>query len=80
MKQFKVKQGTHFVIKKEDTMQYLNRLQKVALRDIIDTIERGRVGNCKRLNEYLVVNTDEPYADEIREAIKRGEIAKGENK
>ena len=78
MKPFKIKEGTHFVIKKEDTMQYLNPLEKVALRGIISSIASGRLDNGKKLNEYLVVNTDEPYADEIREVIKRGELAKGE--
>lgn len=42
MEKSKTKEEDVIVIKKEDAMKHLNRHQKVALRDIIDTIERGK--------------------------------------
>lgn len=42
MEKSKAKEEDVIVIKKEDAMQHLNRHQKVALRDIIDTIELGK--------------------------------------
>jgi hypothetical protein len=76
MKKLKVKENTHFVIKKDDTMQYLNRLQKVALRDVLDTISKSRKKDNKKNNEYLIINKDEPYANKVFEVIKQGEIHK----
>ena len=29
-------------------------------------------------NEYFIINIDEPYAEEIFEVLKRGQMAKGE--
>ena len=77
---FKVKEGTHFVIKKGDAIQYLHCLQEEALSNILETIKQGRKAHGRKENQYLIINTDEPYADEIREVIKRGELAKGELK
>jgi hypothetical protein len=76
MKKLKVKENTHFVIKKDDTMQYLNRLQKVALRDVLDTISKSRKKDNKKNNEYLIINKDEPYANKVLEVIINGEIEK----
>lgn len=32
----------------------------------------------KRWNEYFIINIDEPYAIDIYEVLKRGQMAKGE--
>lgn len=76
MRKFEKKVGTHFVLKNDDCMYYLNRHQKVALRDGIDTIAKGRLDDGKKLNDYFVVNIDEPYAQEVFEVIKKGETNK----
>jgi len=32
----------------------------------------------KRFREYFIINIDEPYAQEIFDVLKRGQMAKGE--
>lgn len=51
------------VIKKEDVDKYLNDENKVALHDCIKTIINSRKLDGKSLNDYLVVNKNESYAD-----------------
>ena len=76
MKEFEVKQGTHIVLKVADVEKYLTDNQKYQLKRIQTVIEYGRIESKKKLNDYYVVNLDEPYADKIYEVIKNGEIKK----
>lgn len=57
------------VIKKEDIDKYLNDKGKTALYGCLEIIEDSRELNCKKLNNYLVVNKDEPYADLVSKLI-----------
>lgn len=59
------------VIKNEDIEKYLTTLAKEDLDDILFEIYHGRKRDGKKNNTYLVINTDEPYADEIIEILKR---------
>jgi hypothetical protein len=38
---------------------------------ISNTVKQARVKKGKKENTYLVINTDEPYADEVIEIMKR---------
>ena len=46
--------------------------------------KRGKGGGMKVLKEmkperrYFIINIDEPYASEVYEILKRGQMAKGE--
>lgn len=58
------------VIKDEDVMKYLNIKGQEALNGILETIADARsMDNKKCENKYLVINTDEPYADLVKALI-----------
>lgn len=64
-----IKETTHIVIKIDDTDKYLSEHQKRELNNILLTINKGRLSDKKPLNEYLVINKDEKYADKIQKLI-----------
>jgi len=60
------------VIKNTDVAEYLNQKEIQMLVKPITKIEDCRIADGKRpSNIYLVINTDEPYADEVIEILKR---------
>lgn len=69
MKKAELKQGTHVVIKIEDAEKYLDKLQLIQFKTLFAIIDMGRVEDGKDINTYYVVNTDEPYADEVLDLI-----------
>lgn len=58
------------VIKKDDADKYLNEKGQETLNGILDIIFDSRSMDGKKINKYLVINTDEPYADEVIEILK----------
>ena len=52
-------------VKVEDVEKYLDDEQKTQLRKICDFLCYGRAKDGKKMNEYIVINTDEPYFDEV---------------
>ncbi len=58
------------VIKKDDAEKYLNYSGKVALNHVLEVVEDGRSIDRKKINTYVVINVDEPYADEVIEIMK----------
>ena len=59
------------VIKLADIEKYLAPLQKMELREIISTIQWHRAAEGKRrYNSYVVVNEDQPYAEQVWALIK----------
>ncbi|TYS50107.1 hypothetical protein [Bacillus infantis] len=58
------------VVKNDDIEKYLSKNEQEKLIDCVGQIEMSRaiegLGNAK----YLVINTDEPYADEVIEIMK----------
>lgn len=61
------------VLKNKDIKKYLTLEQKVELLQILKSIDSGRVEEGKQPaseNTYVVINTDEPYIDEIIETMK----------
>ncbi len=60
------------VIKREDVTTYLDRVERDILSRTLKKIASGRRRKGKNDdNEYLVINTDEPYAPEIIEILKQ---------
>lgn len=64
--------NTHIVINRADADAYLTTEQTVHLRDILKEIEACRGWDRKPTdNRYLVINLDEPYAEEVIEIMRR---------
>ena len=60
------------VLKNEDIEKYSTCEQKDELFKIIYDIELGRfLDNKNPSNTYLIINTDESYADEVIAILKR---------
>jgi len=59
------------VLKNEEVEKYLSPLAKHRLQQLLDVINHCRIRDNKPLNTYLVINTDEPYADEVIEILKK---------
>ncbi len=59
------------VLKWDDINRYLTRRDKDDLNECIEAVLDGRRMGGKPDNTYLVINTDEPYAHEIVEILKR---------
>lgn len=64
--------NTHIVIKRSDVERYCNPQNKGALTSISNKIRRGREQDGRSSDHgYLVINQDEPYADEVIEIMKK---------
>lgn len=61
----------HIVLKITDINRYLSPLKVNTFKHILNEIEEGRKLDNKPLNEYLVINTDEPYIGEVIEVLKK---------
>ena len=62
------------VIKKADAERYLTDEEFKVLRNLQKKILTGRMSDGKMQNNtYYVVNTDEPYAMQVRDLILKGE-------
>lgn len=60
------------VIKEDDINNYLSEKERFALNHLKSVIALGRESDGKpNSNEYLVVNTDESYADDIIDILKK---------
>ena len=62
------------VLKKNDAKRYLTAEEFKMLRILQKKILAGRMSDGKMQNNtYYVVNTDEPYAMQVRDLILKGE-------
>lgn len=73
---YKLLEGGNFdkfiVFKNEDIEKYTGNLSEATLRKTAELIESGRMKDGKSTgNTYLVINTDESYAGEVIEILKR---------
>lgn len=59
-----------YVAKKED-VENLDQGNKSLFRYILNEIQKKRAAAGKKENTYIMINTDEPYADEVIEILKR---------
>jgi hypothetical protein len=76
MNTFEIKKDTHIVIKTEDLQYYLTELEFRNLDSILKKINEGRKSRGKKINKYLIINTDEPYANKVMKVIREGELEK----
>ncbi|WGT37752.1 hypothetical protein QH639_18200 [Lysinibacillus sp. 1 U-2021] len=70
------KERRYTVINERDVEKYLSIGEKQDLAIMLDrmlgNIEHGREKDGKKpFNSYIVINTDEPYIDEIVDVMKR---------
>jgi len=64
------------ILNERDYQKYVHEELKekfeLIFGEVLDTIEQGRVKDGKHpFNNYVVINLDEPYIDEIVEIMKR---------
>lgn len=59
------------VLKNNEIQRYLDVFRQQELENIKKVININRAASGKAENTYLVINTDEPYADEVIEIMKR---------
>lgn len=61
MKRAEIKKGTHVVFEIDDIKKYLTKEQLSNLLDIETTILLNRKVDGKKVNDYYVINADEPH-------------------
>lgn len=62
------------VIKESDIKKYLSDKERFALNHLLSVIAIGRESdNQTNANEYLVINTNEPYVDKLVTIIKQAD-------
>lgn len=66
-----MKEDKFFVLNRKDMNKYLTSNQRCQVFEAGIQIFESRQVEGKKDNKYLVVNTDEPYADEVIEILKR---------
>ncbi len=60
------------VMKLDDINRYLSREQHISLQTIINTLQANRKAEGKvPCNRYVVVNEDEPYAEQVWQLIQK---------
>jgi len=62
---------THIVLKIADIKNHLNLNEQGELSFIIRKIGNGRIKDGKKIAEYLVINCDEPFAEEIHQLVEK---------
>jgi len=62
---------THIVLKMADIKKHLNLNEQSELGVIIQKVGDGRIKDGKKIAEYLVINCDEPFADEIHQLVEK---------
>ena len=60
----------YIVIKNSDVEKYLEPKEKGELFNLCTAIDIGRTRSSKKLNSYVVVNMDEPYAEKVWKLIE----------
>lgn len=69
MKKFKM-ENKYLVLKWDDISQHLTDPEREQLDNIMDSVAIGRMGQRKKDNTYVVVNEDEPYAEQVWQLIQ----------
>ena len=70
MKEFK-REIKYLVLKWDDIDKYLTRIERENLLVVCKKIEIYRSFDGKEENNYVVVNEDEPYAEQVWELIRK---------
>lgn len=63
----------YVALKVEDVDAYLSEKEKIELSNIYTKVATSRMIEGKDINSYLVVNMDEPYADNVKTLIEESE-------
>lgn len=61
---------THTVIKDIDIEKYLDKTDQAVFQVCVDQIKIGRALEGRGNNKYIVINTDEIYANEVAEIMR----------
>lgn len=64
------------MLKRSDVIKHLAEEEWDQLGKLLDKVERGRMSEGKKLNAYLICNTDEPYSSAVLAVILEGEELK----
>lgn len=60
-----------FYIAKKADVENLDQSNKHVFADILNEIHKNRTAAGKKENNYIMINTDEHYVDEVIEILKR---------
>lgn len=66
-----MRENKYLVLKWDDIQKHLSDVEREALDDLIDNIAIGRMGKRKTENNYVVINEDEPYAEQVWQLIQK---------
>lgn len=59
------------VVKNDDIMNYLSRSDQRHLLNLLEKVEKGRAVSGEKIgHRYLIINVDEPYAEEVSAIMK----------
>lgn len=64
------------VLNFKDITRYLDENDQRTLKSICSKVCKGRTGEGKKLNNYIVCNDDEPFANDVLKVILDGEAQK----
>ncbi len=70
MAEFK-REDKYLVLKREDIERFLGEVDKKSLLEMCDCINANRHFYRKKDNSYIVVNEDEPYAEQVWQLIQK---------
>ncbi len=70
MTEFK-RENKYLVLKHDDIELYLKKRDKTDLDIMLLGIAQGRMDDGKEPNRYVVVNEDEPYAEQVWKLIEK---------
>jgi len=73
-----VRENKYLVLKNNDIFNILTEDERKQMFEIIEKIARTREMQGKKMNDYLVVNVDEPYAYSMWDIVLAFEELKGE--
>ena len=65
----KQKEEKYLVLKLADIENYLSQRHKELLNECCDEIRLARLMVGKKLNHYIVVNEEEPYAEKVWDLV-----------
>ncbi|MGR0121322.1 hypothetical protein [Bacillus halotolerans] len=59
------------VLKADDIKDHLNWGERAILRTLMERVRAGREAAGKAVNNYVVINQDEPYINEVTDIMKK---------
>ncbi|MBY8913288.1 hypothetical protein KY305_11110 [Bacillus sp. YC2] len=59
------------VLKADDIKDHLNWGERAVFRTLIEKVRIGREAEGKAVNDYAVINRDEPYINEVTDIMRK---------